>query len=177
MKRIIIALSILLVSVTSFAQNHFKAVDYKVIWQNIYESNVDIHTFYDWLVSSGQCQDIVVSGNTITCKFIDAPIDYQRFGFSSMNISILVRDNNIRYNATFQFKDGRYRVTLDQFQFVQRYDSSLYKMGEETYMERIALNKKGEFKSIIQSGTLDVLDVILVNKCAYYEPSHLNDEW
>jgi hypothetical protein len=177
MKRIIIAVSILLFSMTAFAQNHFKAVDYKVIWQNIYDCNVDVNTFHDWLVSCGQCEDIIVSGNTITCKFVDAPIDYKRFGFTSMDISMLVRDNNIRYNATFQFKNGRYRVTLNQFQFIHKYDTRLYEMGEITYMESVALNRKGEFKNGIQGATLDVLDVILVNTCEYHEQTHLDDEW
>lgn len=48
----------------------------------------------------------------------------------------------------FEFKDKKYRVTIKNIKFVQKYDDPLTKMGEVTEIETFALAKKNtEFKN------------------------------
>ena len=92
-------------------------------------------------------------------------------------ISMLIRDNNIKGFVTIQFKEGRYRVTIEQIQFIHSFDSQLYKKGEITYIEGPAINRKGVFGKMVEGNTLVVLDAVFSDMYEYKQPKHLNDEW
>lgn len=177
MKRLIILLSIL-ISANAYAQHNFQITENaKVIWQKVYESSANIDQLQEMLFNSGKFNDIAVLNDKITCWLNETPIDYAQAGYNSSQISMLVRDNNIKCFATIQFKEGRYRVTLEQVQFIHRFDSSLFKQGEVSYLENSAINRKGAFNKMVEGNTLVVLDAVFTPMFEYSQPSHLNDEW
>ena len=93
------------------------------------------------------------------------------------NISILARDSNVKGFVTVQFKEGKYRVTIEQIQLIQKYDSSLSEKGEITYIEGPAINRKGVFSKMVESNTLVVLDAVFSDVFEYKQSAHLNNEW
>lgn len=178
MKRFITLLCCL-VCIQAYAQHSFSITpERKVIWQKVYEAPINISEYHQWMFNSGQYHDIAMTDNTITCWLNESPIDYQKHGYDMMNdISMLVRDNNIKGFVTIQFKEGRYRVTIEQIQFIHRFDSRLYRKGEITYIEGPAINRKGVFGKMVEGNTLVVLDAVFSDIFEYKQSAHLNNEW
>ena len=177
MKRFIILLSII-ISTSAFAQHNFSITsEQKIIWQKVYDSPVTINEFHTWLFNNGQHNDIAIADNTITCWLNELPIASNQNKYSTMQMSILARDSNAKCFATIQFKEGRYRVTLEQIQFIQAFDSSLSEKGEITYIEGPAINRKGTFNKMVEGNTLVILDALFSNIYEYKLSAHLNDEW
>lgn len=177
MKRFITLLCCL-VCIQAYAQHSFSITpERKVIWQKVYEAPINISKYHQWMFNSGQYHDIAMTDNTITCWLNESPINYQKHGYDAMSdISMQIRDNNIKGFITIQFKDGRYRVTIEQMQFIHKFDSSLYRKGEVSHME-LLINAKGTFRKMAEANTLVVLDVIFTDMFEYKQPTHLNDEW
>jgi hypothetical protein len=177
MKRLIMLLCCL-VSIQAYAQHSFSITqERKVIWQKVYDSPISINEYQQWLFNSGQYHDIAMYDNTITCWMNENPINYEKHGFDMMSdISMQIRDNNLTGFVTIQFKEGRYRVTIEQMQFIHRFDSQLYRKGEVTHME-LLINAKGTFRKMAENNTLMVLEVIFADMFEYKKSAHLDDEW
>lgn len=178
MKKLIIILICALFSANIYAQHNFSITEAcKVIWQQIFEDDIDINTYYDHLVTSGRYHDILMSDNAITCWLNESPIEYARLGYKRGNIPIVLSSNNLTAFITVQFKDARYRVTLEQIQFVQTYSTSLYQKGDIVHMDSFALDRKGQIKKIVANDTFPVLDAYFTDLFQYKSVSHLSDTW
>lgn len=178
MKKIFITLVCALISAGVYAQHNFSKTEAgNVIWQQIFENDVDINTFYEHMVNSGRYHDILISGNSITCWLNESPIEYARLGYKTGNIPMVLSTNNITAFITVQFKDARYRVTLEQIQFIQSYKTKLYDRGDVVHMDTFALDRKGQIKKIVASDTFPVLDKCFTDLFEYKKASHLSDSW
>lgn len=176
MKKFVTLLSILLTT-TAFAQHHFQITeDSKVIWQKVYETSLEFSQVQEIIFNSGKFNDIAVLNDNITCWFNEAPIDYKQAGYSTSQISMMLRDCNVKFFTTVQFKEGKYRVTLEQIQFIQRFDTSFFKKGEISYLENSAI-RKGTFNKMVEGNTLNVLDDVFRPMFEFKPPTHLNNEW
>lgn len=119
MKKILIAAAILFATVfTVNAQNNFTNDDGKIIWQKVFESNADI---VDALNGAGIFTDITVTEKAIYAKMNQTAIDLN--GRSPMNVPIFIRDSNMTCSLTIQAKEGRYRVTVENLAFFNKYEN------------------------------------------------------
>mgnify|MGYP003289130454 CR=1 FL=1 len=177
MKRILILLCVL-INASAYAQHNFLITENaKVIWQKVYETSYDIEDLHAAIFNSGQYNDIAVYDNTITCWMNESSIDYAQEGYNSSQISMLLRDSNVKGFITIQLKDNRYRVTIEQIQFIAKYDGSFSRKGDISIIETSALNRKGSFNKMVESNTLVVIDAAFLRRFAFKQASHLNDEW
>lgn len=168
----------LFISTSSFAQHHFQITEAaQLIWQKVYESPANATQYHEMLFNSGKFSDIAELNGKITCWLNEAPIDYKQAGYDIGQVSMFVRDGNFKCFATIQFKEGKYRVTLEQIQIIQRYDTTLSKKGEITYLDRYAINRKGTFNKMVENNSLVVLDALFKSMFEYKQATHLNDEW
>ena len=166
----------LLIGSSCFAQHHFQITENaKIIWQKIYEASVSINEYQEIILNSGKYNDIVITDDKITCWINECPIVESHQNYS--NMSILARDCNIKGFATIQFKDGRYRVTIEQIQLIQKYDSSLSRKGEITLIEGPAINRKGVFNKMVEGNTLMIIEPLFAKMFEHKKPAHLSDEW
>lgn len=135
----IITLTLLIICAISTAQNHhFKQSKNQLIWQKTYETNLDKKAILKQISQNAVLNSIKPSGQSdfflINCDK-KTPI-YMR--------------NNFRFYAHIDFKPGKYRVTLTNFQMRDNYTVEAF--GVETTNNPISIDsffikKNGDFRS------------------------------
>lgn len=134
-----------------FNQNeneNFLIENNQVVWQKTYETELSKETIIDKIKTSGKYENISLSEDKLTAEIKDLSIDYKGYGESEMSTPMYLSRSSVKAFCVFEFKDKRYRVTLKNIKFVQKYDDALSEMGEVTDIETFALSKKNtEFKS------------------------------
>ena len=119
MKRIVILLASVLASVTMMQAQNFNAEDGKIYWQKVYEKNIDIVSS---LTNAGIFTDITTTNGIVSARMKQTAIDLN--GRSAMNVPILIRDGNLTCFVRIQSKEGRYRVTVEQFKIHNKYEEN-----------------------------------------------------
>ena len=119
MKRIVILLASVLASVTMMQAQNFNAEDGKIYWQKVYEKNIDIVSS---LTNAGIFTDITSTNGIVSARMKQTAIDLN--GRSAMNVPILIRDGNLTCFVRIQSKEGRYRVTVEQFKIHNKYEEN-----------------------------------------------------
>jgi hypothetical protein len=128
-----------------FNQNeneNFLIENNQVVWQKTYETELSKETIIDKIKTVGKFENISVSEDKITAEIKDLSIDYKGYGESEMSTPMYLSRSSVKAFCVFEFKEKKYRVTLKNMKFVQKYDDALTEMGEVTDIETFALSKK-----------------------------------
>lgn len=118
MKRIILLL-LLIGTFNTFASaqvnNFFLSDDDKVVWQKVFETECSFDELYDRVNTSGAFDNIATDGSIITCRIVRGKVDYRKYGYEWGDLPLLVTATDISCFATIQVKEGRYRITVENF--------------------------------------------------------------
>ena len=137
--------------ITNFNQTeneNFLIESNQVIWQKTYETELSKETLIEKIKTTGKFENISVSEDKLTAEIRDLSIDYKGYGESEMSTPMYLSRSFVKAFCMVEFKDKKYRVTLKNIKFVQKYEDALSKMGEVTDVEDFALSKKNtQFKS------------------------------
>jgi hypothetical protein len=167
MKRTLIALAMFLLACTAQAQsNNFVCNDGRLLWQKVYESQADIVSL---LTNSGKFTDIKVSDALVSARMTPCRVDLN--GRSTMQVPIFIRDYNMSCYVRIQQKEGRYRVTADNFMFSARYDSNSSGTELEFWYIRRDKTAKPAFFDI----TAPILDDMLTP--LFQASNDLDNDW
>lgn len=118
MKRIAVALVALMVAASALGQSgplgYFRLTDdAHVIWQCVYESSLNNQDAEHRLKVEGF--RILDSTDGLIVFYCDGlHIDSEEFGYSRGETPAYVNGEDLAFRGFIQFKDGRYRVTLDR---------------------------------------------------------------
>ena len=171
MKRLLIFLAALFASTVMMQAQNFKVENGNIYWQKIYEQDVDIKAM---LINSGKFTDITQSNGMITARIKPAKVDAN--GRSAMEIPIYIRDDHMTAFVRIQQKENRYRVTVDQFVFIDMVDSPLGQQGEETSLEAYAIKRDGSLKPYFVNTASVIIDEALTS--LFIPTNDLgNDDW
>lgn len=139
--------------------DNFKIENGQVIWQKIYETDSTKEQLIGQIKSSGQFENISENGESLTAEINQFSMDFKGYGVSEMSTPMYVSRSYVKAFALIEFKEERYRVTLKNIKFVQKYDDALSKEGETTDIELFALKKRNtEFKSNFLSKPSKIMD-------------------
>lgn len=175
----LLALLITTYNSLAFAQinNFFLNEEGKVVWQKIYETNYTYDELYNHVINCGTFEGINGDGTSrITCKIVRGKVDYRNLGFEWGDLPLLVTASDINCFAIIQVKDGRYRVTVDNFSLTENTTRGLFKEGTEDRFEQIAV-KKGTFSKSFIGNTSTLYDKYLTNIFTLVDKSYIDDEW
>lgn len=156
MKRTISLISLLLVCLCAHAQDCFSVQDGHVIWQEVYETDLDSTSIVASLQASGKLTDIINTPGGLSCTIAPHMPDYLGAGFSSMQVAMLLTRSDMMSHALIQFREGRYRVTVSDISF---HVTGIVTVPEFTTLIEDYLDRKGNFKNTFRSNHVDeVLD-------------------
>ena len=149
----------------------------QVVWQKTYETQLSKATLIDKIKTVGVFENVSVSENKLTAEIKDLSIDYKGYGESEMSTPMYLSRSAIKAFCIFEFKDEKYRVTLKNIKFVQKYDDALSKMGEVTEIETFALSKKNtEFKNGFSKKPSKILNYTF-SKVTEFKNETQNSKW
>ena len=168
MKRIVILLTSILLSVTMMQAQNFNTEDGKIYWQKVYEKDIDVVSS---LTNTGIFTDITDNNGIISAKMQQTAIDLN--GRGSMSVPILIRDGNLTCFVRIQSKEGRYRVTVEQFRIHNKYEKN-NEAGIELEFWYIKKQDKS-LKPAFTKTAAPILDDMLSDLFSF--KNELDDEW
>lgn len=149
MKKLIILFAIC-VSLMAGAQdtvNNFHIRDGKVIWEKEYPGQYKINSIVSAMKRSGDFINIDTSEGEILANLKPSVPDIKGAGFSRGSVSIIVSGGDVEGFVIVSFADSGMHVAIKKVVFIQRESISMFKIGEKTDLELMALNGKGKFKT------------------------------
>ena len=157
--------------------DRFSVKDGGIIWQRVYQSQLDSAGIASALISSGQVADIVGITGGMACRILPRSVDYRGAGFKRGATAMFLLNGQLEAHATILVREGRYRVTVDRMVFSSTTQTYLSRVGERTTLEEYALNKKGQIKEGFYSmNAAPVMDYDL-SKLFDLTPKTDDEEW
>lgn len=175
--KIFFVIASLFATLTLNAQiNNFSVADNdKLIWQKVFESTLSYDDIYNLIVNNGSFTDIVNNNGIITCSIKPTTIDVKTFGYSRGSVPMYVVTYDLTGFVSIQVKDGRYRVTVENFVMICNTDG-LSKIGDETNLETWAV-RNGNLTKGFSKIPSDIYNRFLTEKFTLKEKSYLDNEW
>ncbi len=169
--------SIFLISFTLSETDNFEIEKGQVLWQKVYETDLTKEQLIGQVKSSGQFENISENGESLTAEINQLSMDFKGYGISEMSTPMYVSRSYIKAFVLIEFKDERYRVTLKNIKFVQKYEDALSKEGETTDIELYALKKRNtEFKSSFLNKPSKIMDFTF-QKVTDFKRIAKKDKW
>ena len=159
-------------------ESRFSTDGASVMWQNVYQTQLDSAAVVDGMIASGHFDNIILTKDGFTCRIIPHEVDYRGAGMKRGLTSMYLLDGELEGRAVVQIREGRYRVSVNEMVFTGKINSPLSKTGERTKLELYALNGSGRFRSSFwNKGSSPVLDYDLFSLFEIKERTDQEDDW
>lgn len=114
MKRLLLCAVLAIASLSAFAQVHnFNISDSgKIYWQKVFEDGRSSEAVISSILSSGSFSGVVEGEDRISFHIDPRPIDVTTLGYRRMAVPMYTVNYDFSGQATIQFQEGRYRVTV-----------------------------------------------------------------
>lgn len=181
MKKTIILLSIIFLTALSIVAqesvNNFIPENNKIVWQKVFETNLDKAQLLDIIKVSGVFENYDIEDDKISGQINPVDADFKGAGFSEMSTPIYIARSFFDGYLIIEFKENRYRVTLKNIMLIQQYDDGLSKAGEKTTIETYAIkNGQNELKKAFTKSPSVILDYTFTN-IFNFKLTENNDNW
>ncbi len=172
MKKTFILLSVICIfSFSIKAQetiNNFSAENNKIIWQKVFETELNLNQLTEKIKESGILEDIEIGENKILGQTKPIDADFKGAGFGEMSTPMYIARSFFDGFALIEFKDGKYRVTLKNIMLTQQYDDGLSEEGEKSTIESFGIKRgKNEMKGAFKTSPSIILDYTLTNSFTF----------
>lgn len=181
MKKTIILFSIIFLTALSIVAqesiNNFIPENNKIVWQKVFETNLDKAQLLDIIKVSGLFENCDIKDDKILGQMFPIEADFKGAGYGEMSTPIYIARNFFDGYVIIEFKEARYRVTVKNIMLTQQYDDGLSKEGEKTTIETYAIKSgKNEIKNAFSKSPSIILDYTFTN-IFNFKRSETNDQW
>lgn len=114
MKRFILPLLLAFMSLNLSAQvNNFKVSENgRIYWQKVFEDSRSAESVLTSIMASGSFSGLLESEGQASFHIDHRPVDVVALGYKRMMVPIYTATYDFSGQATLQFQEGRYRVTV-----------------------------------------------------------------
>lgn len=149
----------------------------QVLWQKTYETELSKEDVIDKIKTAGKFENINIDQDKVTANIINLSIDYKGFGESEMSTPIYLSRSFVKAFIIFEFKNKKYRTTIKNIKFIQKYDDALSNANEVTEIETYALFKKNtEFKNSFSKKPSKILNYTF-SKTTEFKKDIKDNKW
>lgn len=157
--------------------NNFSPENNKIIWEKVFETEMDFNQLTDKIKESGTLEKIEIGENRVLGQTKPIDADFKGAGYGEMSTPIYVARNFFDGFAVIEFKDGKYRVTLKKIMLTQQYEDALSTKGEKSTIESFGIKKgKNEMKGAFMKSPSIILDYTFTNTFNFKSVDK-NDNW
>lgn len=173
----LILCSIFLIGFTPPETDNFQIENGLVLWQKVYETDLTKEQLIKQIKSSGQFENISENEESLSAEINQLSMDFKGYGISKISTPMYVSQSYVKAFVLIEFKDERYRVTLKNIKFAQKYEDALSKEGETTDIELYALKKRNTvFKSSFLKKPSKIMDFTF-QKITHFKRITKKDKW
>lgn len=114
MKKLFFCVLVAIVSLNVSAQvNNFKVTENgKIYWQKVFEDSRSAESVLTSIMASGSFSGLMESEGQASFHIDQRPVDVVALGYKRMMVPIYTSTYDFSGQATLQFQEGRYRVTV-----------------------------------------------------------------
>lgn len=178
MKKLIILFTFF--SVFSYAQIENFSINNRVLqWQKIYNTEHEPTKLIEIIKSNSKIKIENISENSINGTFENFTMDYKGAGSNYMTTSLYLNEFNT-YTGKFKidFKEGKYRVTIDNVSFKgTNIEISGISSNEIKLLEIYAMNSKNEFRQRFKTVDSKIIDYSFSNLFDISKYKIENSDW
>lgn len=173
----------MLVIVNGLAQNelheqyHLSLHDGQLIWQKVYDTDMTFEQLSQAVKASGRFDNIEIGSDVIHAELeYQSPL-FQSLGYEIGFVPIYVSRNDIGGNATIQYKEGKYRVSMTDINYYQNEDDPFDKMGTIRDIEYyIYKEKKGKIRKAFNEKAQHITSYTLDQSFVFDTAAILTDD-
>ena len=200
MKRSLLLIAFITFQVIGFSSNaqnetesnfRFDNSERTVSWIKVFEigQNIDISELKRYFSESRILNIQTENPNSFSAEFVKRPIDIQKYGYARGTTPMVLLDVEQIFNASVEYKEGRYRVILTNLGYIddgvlsdiaQRAlvgnTSTTAKGNIESYNGDFSFNKRNEVRKSY-SRIFEILDKFYSDMMSYKKPASGNDDW
>ena len=114
MKRLLLCAALVIASLNLSAQvNNFKVTENgKIYWQKVFEDSRSAESVLTSIMAAGSFSGLLESEGQASFHIDQRPVDVVALGYKRMMVPIYTATYDFSGQATLQFQEGRYRVTV-----------------------------------------------------------------
>ncbi len=162
-----------------------------ISWMKVFEidQNIDINELKRYFSESRILNIQTENPNSITAEFVRRPIDIQKYGYARGTTPMVLLDVEQIFNASIEYKEGRYRVILTNLGYIDDgvlsdiaqqalvgNTSTTAKGNVESYNGDFSFNKRNEVRKSY-SRIFEILDKFYSDMMSYKKPVAGDDNW
>jgi len=154
-------LILLIFAIPALAQTNFTVANNTVVWQKVYQDTTSFNQYYAFLKHNHFT--VTADGEFIDFSKDFTTQEFKPYGYRAMEFPTLFYDGYIKGNV--EFKDGKYRVTINQIIFKDALTLETYNPIEDWFI------KNGTLKtSNMHTKVLTTMDAYFLNQFTYQTP-------
>lgn len=157
-------------------QEEVKAEDFNLYldgaspyWQKTYQFDGTFEELESRIRSISGLDNIEVRDNTISAYIKPYYIDYRSLGYKGIEVSALVMQSKMSGYSVIQYKEGRYRVTVDKIEFDIKSNPMYANTGGSIEFFAITGSKHPHYKETFLDTTAPSINSSLLKKFAFDE--------
>lgn len=176
MKHIILSTITLCIMLTCNAQYNFSIKNSQVVWQKIYQTQLTFEEVVDITKSNSNLREFNLVDSTIHCRFSEQRPDLSK----RMSMPIYYSTSTISGIVTIQYKQGRYRVTIEKITLAMNSINKSFNLNSHNSaiypIEDYAI-KKGNWKTSFWGDVMFEYNKLFESLVEMKKASHLGDDW
>jgi hypothetical protein len=162
-------------------QNHsFNINNSQIEWIKVFDSKMTKPDIVKIIKSNGLFKDLVINENEIKGTIENLKADYQSLGQSSWATTIYIQNNSISFSFIIQFKNGRYRVLLNNILLKSLTDIDTGVVSFASNVEEplsFYTTKKGKFKKRFLKKDAEIFAHTFTKIFSFKDYQKNNDDW
>jgi len=178
MKKLFIILSVITLSFSCYSQEnefYFKNVRGEVTWQKVFESELQKSVIKEYFQNSGIFKEIELTENGLRGELRLFEPDYKGAGYTLFKTPDLIFGYYHSAFVSIQFKESRYRVTINKITLTKKNNSSGCH-GSIVLLNSHAITNKGFFEKLFSKNSVPIYDYTFLKM---FEPKNIgsDDDW
>ena len=136
---------------------NFNIDNSKVLWQKVYDSKMSESEIIRYFKTSGILIDSEISEKSLIAKIEPIETNMDGLSIKRSSVAIYMLRSLVEGTCTIEFKEGRYRVSMRNINFIWNGGDGMFEDGEKTNAEYYLVKKKGGWKGAFTRGDYMVL--------------------
>ena len=177
-RQIQIIIVILLTSSLSWGQekaNHFSITERGIVWQKVFQTGLTFEELTEQIKTSGVLRAVESGSNKIYGDLKPTFANYKGAGFRFMEAPNLVLCNYYEGFAIIEFKPGKYRVTIQDIQLINRISDSTGTVNRSSLESEAIRNLEYKMTDAFRTRASFILDHTFTDRFDFSDRSNSED--
>lgn len=148
------------------ALNSFQIENNQIIWQRVYDTELNGNEIYQAIIESGNFQNIEYSDNKIIAELKPLNMQYAAAGYSYMKTAMYISMYNYIGFMVIDIKENKYRVTIKKIRVNGFNDVKINTLPDDCSLEYFAL-KNGNFRPAFIKNDAPIFEYTFNKLCTF----------